>query len=154
MTTLSKVNIKGVDYSLDGVKVADLKKYVDVDNNVVEFSLDAKIDFLKGFKIDIFKNGSLFKSYIFNGIYEGSNGMNLMCTDVATNTTLTFNEANNDDIFEGIFSGGASMYYYNTDDYDYVSITFTLSKLQSDNLTAKIYYHETNETTQYFGYEY
>lgn len=146
MTTLNKVNIKGVEYSLDGVKVLELKaERMNYEDGFAWYfnKDDIYIDVNKKIRFEIYRNNELRYGYIvfvdnkdelkFCSIEDGS----INSTD--TIAIVGFSWIFNYDAFERY-----GEFYYSVDNSN---VEFNAN----DNVVLKLYYCEANElSTTYF----
>lgn len=131
----------------DNIKVADMKVSIEDGEVLFDFENCPAIDFYKGFRIEIFESGNLYKTWLFKGLYSIKDDYNdLVCTNVDDNITESVSSfVNNEDI-------AGYCLFYSTEDF-YCQIRYFLTYLENptNKFTAKIYYHEANETTLHYA---
>lgn len=146
MTTLNKINVKGVDYSLDGVKVLELKaERMNYEDGFAWYfnKDDIYIDVNKKIRFEIYRNNELRYGYI---VFVDNKDELKFCSieDGSINSTDTieivgFCWAFNYDAFERY-----GEFYYSVDNSN---VEFNAN----DNVVLKLYYCEADElSTTYF----
>ncbi len=134
----------------DNIKVADMQVNIDIESDMISFTFEncPSIDFYKGFRLEIFESGVLSSTFIFKGVNivdENGTYNDLICTNVNSDYTQNLSYYVEDEVM----IGGQLFYMTDTKLCD---LHYYLSYLAvgENDFTAKIYYHEANETTLYY----
>lgn len=153
MTTLNKINVKGKEYSLDGVKVAEVQAEIIEDANYVDFLLEDKINFYKPIRIDLFLKDQLKDQFYvrFSPYVDVDESVITFVEATFDGQVMNMNMASN---YGLVYVG---MYYTDTENYFGIAFDYNLygdTLDGTETFTAKIYYHEADETTPAVEYEY
>lgn len=151
MTTLNKINVKGVDYSLDGVKVLELKgERSEYEDGFVWYfgKGDIYIDVNKKIRFEIYRNNELQYGYI---VFIDNKDELKFCSieDGAINNADTIDI----DGFYWAFNYGVLERYERYGEFYYSVDNSNVEFNANDNVVLKLYYCEADELSTTYLYE-